>query len=156
MLKLIQEPLDQTKKHIQLKSLLGLEANLVELKRRRRVKILFLDRLVRRHLRRKGVSGSLAAGLFVVGLLIGAVAVYGLASAGYFASQTTVTSTVGGTVTTTVGGTVSTSTVTFTLSGTAGGGLCNGQTITIGALNDLSGELSSQGQEDFLKEQLAI
>ena len=104
---------------------------------------------MRRHLKRQAVTSSVAAGLFIVGLLVGAGVVYGIASAGYFGGATQ-------TVTTTVGGQVSTSTVTFTQTGTLGGGLCNGQTITIGALNDLSGELSSQGQEDFLKEQMAI
>ncbi|MDG6991155.1 MAG: ABC transporter substrate-binding protein, partial [Nitrososphaerota archaeon] len=34
--------------------------------------------------------------------------------------------------------------------------LCNGQTITIGALNDLSGGLSVQGQGELAAEQLAI
>ena len=42
--------------------------------------------------------------------------------------------------------------------GISGGssGLCNGQTITIGALNDLSGGLSAQGQGTQAAEQLAI
>jgi branched-chain amino acid transport system substrate-binding protein len=35
-------------------------------------------------------------------------------------------------------------------------GLCNGQTITIGALNDMSGQLSSQGKGDLAAEQLGI
>lgn len=45
--------------------------------------------------------------------------------------------------------------MTTTVSG-GGGGLCNGQTITIGALNDLSGDLSAQGKGDLAAEKLAI
>ncbi|MDV3243786.1 MAG: ABC transporter substrate-binding protein [Nitrososphaerales archaeon] len=37
-----------------------------------------------------------------------------------------------------------------------GGGLCGGQTVTIGALNDLSGDLSTQGKGDLAAEQLGI
>ncbi len=55
---------------------------------------------------------------------------------------------------TTVTQTGSGSTVTSTVQ--AAGGLCGGQTVTIGALNDLSGQLSSQGKGDLAAEQLAI
>lgn len=47
---------------------------------------------------------------------------------------------------------------TTTLGGvtTIKSGLCTGQTIHIGALNDLSGELSAQGKGDLAAEQLAL
>jgi branched-chain amino acid transport system substrate-binding protein len=46
--------------------------------------------------------------------------------------------------------------LTTTTGGGQAAGLCNGQTITIGALNDLSGDLSAQGKGDLAAEQLAI
>lgn len=55
----------------------------------------------------------------------------------------------GGSTVTVAGGTATTTVQ-------AAGGLCNGQTVTIGALNDLSGALSSQGAGDLAAEQLAI
>lgn len=61
---------------------------------------------------------------------------------------------VGGTTTMTEGATTVISTTT--ISAAAAGGLCNGQTITIGALNDLSGELSAQGKGDLAAEQIAV
>ncbi len=75
-----------------------------------------------------------------MGLLIGAGIIY--AAAPSLGLATTVTTGTGGAV-------------TFTATG-AGGGLCNGQTITIGALNDLSGDLSNQGKGDLAAEQIAI
>jgi branched-chain amino acid transport system substrate-binding protein len=76
-------------------------------------------------------------------------------------STSTATTTVGGggaTVTTTVNGAGSTvtKTVTTAISSAQAGGLCNGQTITIGALNDLSGQLSAQGKGDLAAENIAI
>ena len=68
--------------------------------------------------------------------------------------------TVGGSTSTVTVGAGSTVTVTgspTTVTVTGGSsGLCNGQTITIGALNDLSGGLSAQGQGTQAAEQLAI
>jgi len=82
-----------------------------------------------------------------VGLLIGAGVFYVAApSLG-----------MGGTTTTVSGGATATTTITTTALGSAqAGGLCNGQTITIGALNDLSGSLSAQGKGDLAAEQVAI
>jgi branched-chain amino acid transport system substrate-binding protein len=91
-----------------------------------------------------------------VGLLIGAGVIYVAAPSLGVGGTTTVTSTktaAGGTSTLT---STVTSTVVSTVAATGGGGLCNGQTITIGALNDLSGALSSQGKGDLAAEQLAI
>ncbi len=103
-------------------------------------------------MKKRGASTATLIGTLIVGLLIGAGVIYAAApSIGLVA-----TTTVGGgtnTVTTTVGG--GTNTVTTTVSG-AGGGLCNGQTLTIGALNDLSGDLSAQGKGDLAAEQIAI
>jgi len=90
-------------------------------------------------LKKRGVTTYTAIGTLIVGLLIGAGVIYGAAPSLGIGGVTT-TTVGGGTVTTTVGG----------------GGLCNGQTITIGALNDLSGDLSSQGLGDQAAEQLAI
>ena len=73
-----------------------------------------------------------------MGLLIGAGITY--AAAPSLGLSNTVTNTVGG----------------GTVTSTVAGGLCNGQTITIGALNDLSGALSAQGKGDLAAEQLAI
>ena len=97
-----------------------------------------------------------------MGLLIGAGVIYGAAPALGLGGTTTTTaagrtstfttSVGGGTTTTTVAG----GTVTLTTSVGGGGGLCNGQTVTIGALNDLSGQLSSQGAGDLASENLAI
>jgi branched-chain amino acid transport system substrate-binding protein len=96
-------------------------------------------------LKKKGVSNATVIGSLIVGLLIGAGAIYGLApSLGLGGTATLTTTAAGGT-----------STVTKTVSGVAGG-LCNGQTVTIGALNDLSGALSSQGAGDLAAENLAI
>jgi branched-chain amino acid transport system substrate-binding protein len=94
-----------------------------------------------------------------VGLLIGAGVLY--AAAPSLGIGTTSTTTVGGggqTVTTTVNGAASTvtKTVTTAISSAQAGGLCNGQTITIGALNDLSGQLSAQGKGDLAAENIAI
>ena len=57
-----------------------------------------------------------------------------------------------------LGGAASTSYVTTTVtpSNAKASGLCNGQTVTIGALNDLSGGLSAQGKGELAAEQLAI
>jgi branched-chain amino acid transport system substrate-binding protein len=80
-----------------------------------------------------------------VGLLIGAGVVYVAAPSLGLGSTTTVQGGGGHTITTTV-----------TTSAAQAAGLCNGQTITIGALNDLSGQLSAQGKGDLAAEQLAI
>ena len=113
-------------------------------------------------MKKRGASSVIAIGALIIGLLIGAGIVYAAAPSIGLAktstSTTTVaagTTTVAGSTTTITGGT-STTTFTTTVGGTGGGGLCNGQTITIGALNDLSGALSAQGQGDLAAEQFAI
>ncbi len=92
-------------------------------------------------MKKRGASTSAVIGSLIVGLLIGAGVIY--AAAPSLGLQSTVTK---------AGGTV---TVTSTASAQATG-LCNGQTIHIGALNDLSGELSAQGKGDLAAEQVAI
>ena len=77
-----------------------------------------------------------------MGLLIGAGITYVAAPSLVSAKTSTVAS---GYVTTTV-----------TTGAAAASGLCNGQTVTIGALNDLSSTLSAQGKGDLAAEQLAI
>ncbi len=79
-----------------------------------------------------------------MGLLIGAGIIYAAAPSLGLSTTQTVTAGTGGSVT-----------FTTTVQG-GGGGLCNGQTLTIGALNDLSGDLSNQGKGDLAAEQLAI
>jgi branched-chain amino acid transport system substrate-binding protein len=96
-------------------------------------------------LKKRGASTVTVIGSLIIGLLIGAGVFY---VAGPSLGM-------GGT-TTTVGGSTQTVISTTTLSTAAGGGLCSGQTITIGALNDLSGQLSAQGKGDLAAEQLAI
>ena len=113
-------------------------------------------------MKKRGASTSVVIGSLIVGLLIGAGVIYVAAPSLGLGSNSTVTST----ATTTVGGPGSTTvtvtnTVTHSVTSTVttGGGqagLCNGQTITIGALNDLSGELSAQGKGDLAAEQIAI
>ena len=88
--------------------------------------------------RARASSTTTVAALFIVGLLIGAVAVYAVTSG---ASKTT-TSTQ--TITSTVGGSGSTNTVTQTITATGSGSAPLG-TITIGVLSDLSDGLSSEG-----------
>ena len=61
-----------------------------------------------------------------------------------------------GSTTTVQGGGGHTVTTTVTTSAAQAAGLCNGQTVTIGALNDLSGDLSAQGKGDLAAEKLAI
>jgi branched-chain amino acid transport system substrate-binding protein len=97
-------------------------------------------------LKKRGASTSVVIGSLIVGLLIGLGAMFVAApSLGV------------GSTTTTVGGGGSTVTITTTATQSAqASGLCNGQTITIGALNDLSGELSAQGKGDLAAEQIAI
>lgn len=91
-------------------------------------------------MKKRGASTASLIGTLIVGLLIGAGILYaaapslGLGGAG---ATTTVTTTV-------------------TTSNAQAAGLCNGQTITIGALNDLSGGLSAQGKGELAAEQLAI
>ena len=97
-------------------------------------------------MKKRGASTASLIGTLIVGLLIGAGVIYVAApSLG-----------LGGT--TTVSGGVNTSYVTTTVTATnaQASGLCNGQTVTIGALNDLSGGLSAQGKGDLAAEQLAI
>src|SRR5881396_1024773 len=104
--------------------------------------------------KKRGVSQYTAIGTLIVGLLIGAGVLYGAApSLGLGGSTTTTVTAAGGSTTTTVTAAGGTTTVTTTA---GGGGLCNGQTVTIGALNDLSGDLSAQGKGDLAAEQLAI
>ena len=93
--------------------------------------------------KKRGVSTVVAIGTLIVGLLIGAGVIYGAAPSLGLGGTTTVTA-AGGTKTTT------------TTVGGGGGGLCNGQTVTIGALNDLTDGLSSQGAGDLAAENLAI
>jgi len=54
-----------------------------------------------------------------------------------------------------LGGGGSTATKIVTQTG-GGGGLCSGQTVHIGLLNDLSKDLSAQGKGDLAAEQLAV
>jgi branched-chain amino acid transport system substrate-binding protein len=115
-------------------------------------------------LKKRGASTATVGALFIVGLLIGAGVVYLAAPSLISASTTTVTAqgaTVtasGGTTTVTAaGGTVTITGPATTVTQTAAAsGLCNGGTVTIGALNDLSGGLSAQGAGDLAAEQLAI
>jgi branched-chain amino acid transport system substrate-binding protein len=96
----------------------------------------------------RGASTAAVVGSLIVGLLIGAGAIYVAAPSLGLSSTTTVSAGAGATATTTI--------TTTALASATGGGLCNGQTITIGALNDLSGQLSAQGKGDLAAEQLAI
>jgi branched-chain amino acid transport system substrate-binding protein len=91
-------------------------------------------------LKKRGASTASLIGTLIVGLLIGAGILYAAAP------------TLG------LGGAGATTTVitTVTASNAKAAGLCNGQTITIGALNDLSGGLSAQGKGELAAEQLAI
>jgi branched-chain amino acid transport system substrate-binding protein len=98
-------------------------------------------------LKMRGASTAAVVGSLIVGLLVGAGAIYVAGPSLGMGSTTTVTAS----------GSGATTTVTTTaLSGATSGGLCNGQSITIGALNDLSGELSAQGKGDLAAEQIAI
>jgi branched-chain amino acid transport system substrate-binding protein len=92
-------------------------------------------------LKKRGASTASLIGILIVGLLIGAGVVYVAAPSLGIGSSATGTTTV---------------TTTITASGAKASGLCNGQTVTIGALNDLSGSLSAQGKGDLAAEQLAI
>ena len=79
-------------------------------------------------MKKRGATTVTLIGTLIVGLLIGAGIVYVAApSLG-------------------IGGPTTTGTQS----------ICNGQTVTIGALNDLSGELSQQGKGDLAAEQVAI
>ncbi len=98
-------------------------------------------------MKKRGASTATVIGSLIVGLLIGAGALYVAAPSLGLAG--TVTSTA------TVGGGTNTLTLTSTVTGAASG-LCNGQTVHIGALNDLSGQLSAQGKGDLAAEQIAI
>lgn len=80
-------------------------------------------------------------GSLIVGLLIGAGVMFVAAPSIVPAKTSTIS-----------GSTVTTTAVTTA----AASGLCNGQTITIGALNDLSSQLSSQGHGDVASENSAI
>jgi branched-chain amino acid transport system substrate-binding protein len=95
-------------------------------------------------LKKRGASTATVIGSLIVGLLIGAGVVYVAAPS------------LGLGTTSTVQGGGHTVTTTVTTSAAQAAGLCNGQTITIGALNDLSGQLSAQGKGDLAAEQLAI
>lgn len=125
-------------------------------------------------MKKTGVSTGATIGALIVGLLIGAGAIYAAAPSLGLGGTTTTTATSTSTttaITTTTVGAGATATVTQTATATqtttatavstvtvskGGGGLCNGQTVTIGALNDLSGALSSQGAGDLAAEKLAI
>ena len=107
-------------------------------------------------MKKRGASTASLIGTLIVGLLIGAGITYVAAPSlglGGTATSTT-TKTVGGT-----GGTATTTqfvTSTVTTGNAQASGLCNGQTVNIGALNDLSGGLSAQGKGTLAAEQLAI
>ena len=88
-----------------------------------------------------------------MGLLIGAGVVYAAAPSIGLTGTTATTTVGGGTATATT--TVSGGTVTKTVTG-AGAGLCNGQTITIGALFDLTGQLSNLGRRSKAASDLAL
>ena len=92
-------------------------------------------------LKKRGATTASLIGTLIVGLLIGAGVVYVAAPSLGIGSSATATQYV---------------TTTVTGSQAQSAGLCNGQTITIGALNDLSGGLSVQGQGTQAAEQLAI
>jgi branched-chain amino acid transport system substrate-binding protein len=96
-------------------------------------------------LKKRGASTSVLIGSLIVGLLIGAGVVYVAAPSLGLGGTTTVN---GGTNTVTV--------TTTAISSAKAAGLCNGQTVTIGALNDLSGQLSAQGKGDLAAENIAI
>ncbi|MDE1854116.1 MAG: ABC transporter substrate-binding protein [Thaumarchaeota archaeon] len=89
-------------------------------------------------MKKRGASTSALIGSLIVGLLIGAGALYVAAPSLGLGGASTVYST------------------TTVISSAQAGGLCNGQTVTIGALNDLSGELSAQGKGDLAAENIAI
>jgi branched-chain amino acid transport system substrate-binding protein len=125
-------------------------------------------------LKKRGASTAAAIGTLIVGLLIGAGVIYAAApSLGLGGTTTstavqtttatktaTTTQTVGAgataTITQTATATATASGVTVTATASGGGGLCNGGSVTIGALNDLSGALSDQGKGDLTAEQIAI
>lgn len=91
-------------------------------------------------MKKRGASTASLIGILIVGLLIGAGITYAAApSLG-------------------ISGTAGTQyvTTTVTTANAQAAGLCNGQTITLGALNDLSGALSAQGKGTLAAEQLAI
>ena len=88
-------------------------------------------------MKKRGATTATLIGALIVGLLVGAGITYVAAPSLGLGSTTTV----GGGVTTVTG---------------SSSGLCNGQTIAIGALNDLSGGLSVQGAGTQAAEQLAI
>ena len=92
-------------------------------------------------MKKRGASTASLIGVLIVGLLIGAGVVYVAAPSLGLGSSA-----------------VSTQYVTTTVTGSQAqaAGLCNGQTITIGALNDLSGGLSVQGAGTLAAEQLGI
>ena len=97
-------------------------------------------------MKKRGASTASLIGILIVGLLIGAgIGVFIAPSVG-----------MGGTTTVSGGTSTSYITTTVTTSAAQASGLCNGQTVTIGALNDLSGGLSSQGKGTYAAEQLAI
>jgi len=96
-------------------------------------------------LKKRGTSTGIVIGSLIIGLLIGAAIVYAAGPSLGLGGKTTTITTGSVTFTTTVGS-----------GATGSSGLCNGQTIPIGALNDLSSQLSAQGQGDLAAEQIAI
>ena len=109
-------------------------------------------------MKKRGASTASLIGTLIVGLLIGAGITYVAGPSLGIGGTATTTIAGGGTATTTIAGGATTQFVTTTVTTGAAqaSGLCNGQTVTIGALNDLSGGLSSQGKGDLAAEQLAI
>ncbi len=94
-------------------------------------------------MKKRGASTASLIGTLIVGLLIGAGITYVAApSLGLGA--------------TTVQGGTNYITTTVTTANAQASGLCNGQTVTIGTLNDESGDLSAQGKGTSAAEGLAI
>lgn len=100
----------------------------------------------------RGVSGAATAGLFIVGLLIGVVISYALATSGVFGASTVTTTVTSGASTTTVTAPAVTSTVVSTVSG----GPASLGTVAIGVLTDLSDGLATEGVRVQAAAQLAV
>jgi branched-chain amino acid transport system substrate-binding protein len=120
------------------------------------------------NLRRNGISTPVVAALFILGIIIGAGAIYGLGITSATPSTTTITgqgttSTVSTTVVTTVSGTSAPTCVsclgginnTMLLGAAQAAGNLSG-TFTIGNMQDLSDGLSGQGLDDVATSGFAI
>jgi branched-chain amino acid transport system substrate-binding protein len=116
---------------------------------------------------RSGMTSGTGIALFIVGLLIGAGAIYALAPSLGLGGKTVstmtesgviVTTTVGAgaTITSTVGGATVTQTSVQTTTVTSGGGGGLTGTIMLGDLASLSGSLASYGQREKIAEDMAI